>query len=227
MKRTITIVIIILVALGFGYFLFKISPEQPAGSGGWAQDFNLSDFETISQPKDISFDDHILGNPEAKNVLVEYGDLQCPACAAFEPTLKQLPDQLKDTKVVFRHLPLNIFSADLHPNSIPAAYAAEAASAQGKFWDWKFLAYEKQAEWSNLIDPIDKFVEYAQIAGVADLNKFRSDITNKTYKDKLQKDISESLGLKVESTPTLYFNGTKISSGDINSIKSQVEQLYK
>src|SRR4030081_2090031 len=76
--------------------------------------------------------DHIRGRVDAPVTLVEYGDFECPYCGDAAPIvgnlLDHLPDELRD---VFRHLPLN----DVHPNAQLAAEAAEAAGAQGAFWD--------------------------------------------------------------------------------------------
>ena len=84
MKKIITIAIVVLVVLGLGYFLFKISPEQKPASGGYNSALNISDSKTITTPPAFSAtEDRYQGNPSAKNVLVEYADYQCPACAAY------------------------------------------------------------------------------------------------------------------------------------------------
>src|SRR3989344_7592164 len=83
---------------------------------------------SLTQP--VSADDHAQGNAQAKAVLVEYGDYQCPACASYHPLLKQLMTEMNDkVNLVVRNLPL-----PQHANAASAAYAAEAASLQGKFW---------------------------------------------------------------------------------------------
>lgn len=223
MRRVITIVIIVLVCLGFGYFLFRISPQQARPAAG--EDFDLSGAKQLSEPGPLVGDDHFLGNKEAKNTLVAYEDLQCPACAVFEPTLKSASSALTDTKVIFRHFPL----LGLHKNAAPAAFAAEAAAVQGKFWEFTELVYEKQGEWSDLLDPTEKFVEYAKQAGVANIEQFRNDTVNKVYKERVQRDMVEATGLGVQGTPTLYFNGKPLRIADIEGLKKQIEdqKLYK
>jgi protein-disulfide isomerase len=163
-----------------------------------------------------------MGKQDAKNTMVVYEDFQCPACASYFPIVEQFPVALTDTKVVFRHYPL-----PQHQNAVPAAYAAEAAGAQGKFWDIYKQLYTTQDQWSNLADPTDKLVELAGVAGVPDLNKFRADMQSKIGKDKIQADISEGNGLKLGGTPSLYFNGKPLQLGNIDSIKQQVQPLYK
>lgn len=225
MKKIITIAIIVLLALGFGYFLFKISPQQSNGTGDAFGGFDLSAAKpgSMNEPGPVVEDDHILGDPNAKNVFVVYEDIQCPACAAFEPTLKEIPFQLTDTKVVFRHFPL----LSLHKNAANAAYASEAANAQGKFWDFTNMLYFKQNEWSTLADPLEKFAQVAAEVGVEDIATFRSDYTSRKYKDRIQRDMVEATNLNVGGTPTLYFNGKQIENGGIESIKQQAQSLYK
>jgi protein-disulfide isomerase len=219
MKRVITIVIIVVLAVGFGFFLYKMSPQTPVAT---SVDFNLSDLPELKQPRNTESDDHILGNPQAKNTIVAYEDIQCPACAQFEPTLKALPSVLEDTKVVFRHFPL----LSLHKNAAVAALASEAASAQGKFWEFSQIAYDSQTQWSTLSDPVEKFVEYASAAGVADVEKFKNETQNQAYKARVEKDLREAMALQVQGTPTLFFNGKQIELGSVDKIKQQAEPLY-
>ncbi len=220
MKKIISIAIVVILAIGLGYFLFKISPQQKPGAT--SADFDLNNLTRLSQPAEVNADDHILGNPAAKNVMVAYEDFQCPACANFRPILESFPSALSDTKVVFRHFPL----FTLHKSAIIAAYASEAAAAQNRFWEFGGLLYENQTEWDSLSDPTEKFVEYAQKAGVADLDKFRNDVAQKTYKSRVERDVREGYGLNVSGTPTLYFNGKQIQLDGLEGIKKQVEPLY-
>ncbi|MCL5666654.1 MAG: DsbA family protein [Patescibacteria group bacterium] len=205
MKKAITIIVIVLVALGVGIFLFIISPEQqvqPAGNYNAAivQNQNIA---AITEPP--AFDpsvDHYLGNPNAKNVFIEYGDMQCPYCAEFNPQLIQIPSKFPDTAFVFRYFPLL-----QHPNTVEAGLAAEAAGAQGKYWEMHDLLLANQAKWENLADPLDAFVQYAQQIGVTDVNTFKNDIINKKYLQPMQKGEDESFALKLQGTPSYFFNG--------------------
>jgi len=218
MKKVVTIVLIALLAVGFGYFLFKISPQTADTN------LNGNDIQSLSQPSEVGSADHILGNPEAKNTLIIFEDFQCPACANFnQQVITKIPTELKDTKVVFRHFPL----IQIHKNTVPAANAAEAAGAQGKFWDFANLAYEKQADWSNLADPSLYFETLAQQIGVKDMDKFKLDVQNQTYKDKIETNYRESLALNLQGTPSVFYNGQPLQLGDLASIKQQAEKLYK
>lgn len=212
MKQSITISLIILVAVGLGYYLFKISPQSP----------DYSNITPLLEPSALKADDHILGNPAAKNTAIIFEDLQCPACKAFSSIAEQIPEKFIDTKLVFRHFPLT----NNHKNALVAALASEAAADQGKFWEFVKLAYEKQNEWNQLADPSDKFAEISQAAGVSNVEQFKSDLSGQKYMERVQRDLKEALGLKVPGTPTLYFNNKILELGSIDSLKKQAEPLY-
>lgn len=96
----------------------------------------------------ITKDDVIRGNPDAPLTLVEYSDLQCPACAAYAPIIKQLVEKHDGKlRLVYRHFPL-----DQHVHAKKAAYAAEAAHKQGKFFEYQDLLFDTQADWQDLSD---------------------------------------------------------------------------
>src|SRR5699024_4048070 len=85
--------------------------------------------------------DHVRGNPDAKVVLVEYGDYQCPGCAGIAPALNTIADRYsEDLAFVFRNFPLS----SIHPNAKVAAATAEAAGLQGKFWEMHDKLYQEQ-----------------------------------------------------------------------------------
>lgn len=222
MKKIFTISIIVVVVLIGAIYLFKLSPQQQAEQSSVNGIFNQTKTGELKTPTLVVADDHILGNPNAKNTMVIYEDIQCPACAAFEPVLKEIPKQLNDTKVVFRHFPL----LGLHKNSGYAALAVEAASAQGKFWEFTFNLYENQNLWSDLENPVDQFGYLAAKSGVANIDQFKNDVINHKYKDRVQTNLTEAINLGVDATPTLYFNDNKLQIGGIEEIKKQVQGMY-
>src|SRR5580658_9083921 len=85
--------------------------------------------------------DHSEGPTDAPLVLVEYGDYQCPYCGAAYPIVKRVQKELGSSlRFVFRNFPLT----NSHPYAEWAAETAEAASAQGKFWEMHDTLYENQ-----------------------------------------------------------------------------------
>lgn len=221
MKKTVTIGVVILLVLGFGYFLFKVSPEvKPTYS---ESDFDLSSAKPISEPSPLRASDHVFGSRTAKNVFVIYEDFQCPACRAFEPVLRQIPTELKDTVVVVRYFPL----LRIHRNTVPSIFAAEAAGEQGRYDAMYALLYEQQGNWSELVDPAEKFAELAQAAGVQDMEKFRSDYGSGKYKALVQEHLVEAASLNLQGTPSVFFNGKPLQTGSLEQIKAQAEPLYR
>lgn len=183
----------ILVIIG-GFFLVKrsagISPQLP-------------DLETSS----VSPTDHIRGNIEAGNVLIEYSDLQCPACQAYHPLIEKLTAEYpEEIAVVYRHFPLS-----QHKNAEPAAYAAEAAGSQDKFWEMTALIFKNQDLWAESSQAKDNFISYAQELEL-DQEKFVQDLDSAQVQDKVENDYLSGVQANVRATPTFFFNGKKIAS---------------
>jgi protein-disulfide isomerase len=225
MKKIITIIIVVLIVLGFGYFLFKISPQQiqQSTSTPYNAALDTSAVKVISTPP--AFDssvDRYMGSATAKNVFIEYADFECPACADYSDMLKQVPAVFKDTVFVFRYFPLT----QIHPNTVESALAAEAAGAQGKYWEMHDILFKNQASWEGLSDPLDVFAGYAQSVGVANIDQFKSDITSKKYLSVVQKDSNQALGLNLPGTPSFFFNGHVLQNGDVAGMEKQAQQYY-
>jgi len=225
MKKIITIIIVVLIVLGFGYFLFKISPQQTqqSTSTGYNAALDTSAAKTISTPP--AFDpsrDRFQGSASAKNVFIEYADYECPSCAVYSDMLKQVPSVFKDTVFVFRYFPLT----QIHPNTVESALAAEAAGAQGKYWEMHDILFKNQADWEGLQDPLNTFAGYAQSVGVANIDQFKSDITGKKYLPKVQTDSNQALGLNLPGTPSFFFNGHTLTNADVAGMEKQAQSYY-
>ncbi len=219
MKKIITVAIIVILVLGFGYFLFKISPEQEQTQSQAGQDFDLSSAKKLTEPSATNSEDRVYGNSATKNTLLAYEDYQCPSCALTADTLKQLSKDLPDTKFVFRYFPLY----QIHKNAVSSSYAAESAGAQGKYWEMHDLLYKNQNDWASLAEPLDFYTQLAKQAGVSNLEQFKNDITSKKFKDRIQKDLIEGIGLSIPGTPTIYFNGKVIQNDSLENMKKQAE----
>lgn len=149
--------------------------------------------------------DQIGASSSAQVTLVEFGDFQCPACGAAFPTIEQaLSDYQEKIDLVFRHFPLT-----QHPNARIAAEAAEAAGAQGKFYDMYRKLYENQAEWSESKDPLSLFQNYAKGIGL-NIDQFTADVKANKFSDKISRDLSDGNQLGVNATPTFFVNGQRI-----------------
>lgn len=161
-----------------------------------------------SSPFDVRVDDHVQGSANAPATLIEYGDFQCPSCAAYHPLVKDLQKEYGNRlRFVFRNFPL----VSLHQNAFDAARAAEAAGVQNKFWEMETVLFENQADWSRLPNPDEAFASYAQRIGL-DAGKFTEDYESYAVRDRVTESIKEAHGLGLSGTPSFFLNGEKIDN---------------
>jgi protein-disulfide isomerase len=141
-----------------------------------------------------------------KNVtLVEFGDLQCPACKSYYPIVKQLHDDYGDqVKIQFRNFPL----VQIHQYAMIAARAAQAAADQGKFWEMHDMMYENQDTWSQS-DPTATFEAYASQLGL-NVAQFKTDMASAATLSIINTDVKAAQSFGANSTPTFVLNGKKI-----------------
>lgn len=171
----------------------------------------------------IAPSDWTKGNKESRVVLVEYSDFQCPACAYYYPLLKRLTDELgSQISLTYRHFPLR-----QHLNAKTAAYAAEAAGKQNKFWEMHDLIFENQTRWENRGDAAKIFTEYAQSLGL-NAEQFKNDIDSREIKDKVEKDFQSGVRANVNATPTIFLNGKKMKiPADYDELRNIINEAVK
>ncbi len=144
-------------------------------------------------------------NKNGQVTLIEYSDFQCPACAAYYPVVKQLEKDFPNLTIVYRHFPL-----PQHSNAKIASQAAEAAGAQGKFWEMHDLLFDNQTAWSEEQNATNIFEAYAKKLGL-DLEKFKTDSNSQATKTNIQADI-QSGDKEISGTPTFFLNNQKIQN---------------
>ena len=115
-----------------------------------------------------------------------------------------------DLRVVYRHFPL----ITIHDKAQITSEAAEAAGAQGKFWEMHDLLYERQQDWSSEAEDkiVDLLVGYAEEIGVPDMEQFRTDLIENTYADKVLADYDAAVGAGLTGTPTFVVNQVNFPS---------------
>ncbi len=161
--------------------------------------------------------DQIKGNREAKTVLVEYSDFQCPACAAYVPLTKQLLEEFNDRIVfAYRHFPLS-----QHKNAKQAALASEAGGRQGKFWQIHDMIFENQEEWAETDNAEEIFIKYAEKSGL-DIDRFKNDLKSEELKNKIAADLRSGQSANINSTPTFFLNGEKIQPKNYEEFKQMI-----
>ncbi len=164
--------------------------------------------------------DHVYGNEEAKVVLIEYGDFQCPGCGTVHPRVKEVSEKYKDdVAFVFRNFPLT----NIHPNARAASAAVETAGIMGKYWEMHNLMFESQEEWSNAstADRTALFAGYAESVGL-DKDEFTSKLESESTNVNKKISFDQALGRKINitGTPTFFLNGTQLTNEEVGSNES-------
>lgn len=148
----------------------------------------------------VSTRDHVQGSPDAAVTLVEYGDYECPHCGRAHSIVKQLQKLVGGhLRFVFRHFPL----AQIHPHAGRAAEAAEAAGAQGRFWQMHDLLYEHQ----QTLD--DRHLLLFAEAIDLDTERFAREVAEGIYRERVREDFMGGVRSGVNGTPTFFINGVR------------------
>ena len=190
-KNTIATILVIMVTIGIGVLI--------AFSGGTPE--VSTDTSTGDVIRETAYHK---GSPGASVEIVEFSDFQCPACKANSSILREVADFYGNkVALYYRHFPLT-----QHQFSDEAAWAAEAAGKQGKFWEMHDKIFENQDSLS-----IDIFGGLATELGL-DIEQFKTDQRSREIKDIVAGDLKDGKTLKVNSTPTFFLNGEKVEAGN-------------
>ena len=164
----------------------------------------------------VSERDHVRGPATAAVTFVEYGDYECPHCGAAYPIVNAVERHMGGRlRLVYRHFPLNL----IHPRAKLAAEAAEAAGAQGKFWEMHACLFEHQMELDD-----EGLVRHAAHLGL-DLNRFTSDLSSHTHAERVAADFVSGVRSGVNGTPTFFINGFRYDGPhDFEDIVQALEQ---
>lgn len=203
MKNTILYTVVsVLLVVGFLFAAYKFTGTSPTPTL----------FPEVSK---LAPDDHLKWSKEKKHILVEYSDLQCPACKNFHDYIVQDLETPRDGQIdvtksitfVFRHFPLS----DIHDHAQEAAWAAEAAGMQGKFFEYTNALFDRQTEWEKPPDIKNYFISVAKELKL-DTDKFTKDMDSNEVKDRVERDYRNGIKFQVNATPTFYLDGKKIDS---------------
>jgi predicted DsbA family dithiol-disulfide isomerase len=148
----------------------------------------------LDRPVDAARD-HIRGPVDAPLTLVEYGDFECPFCAAATSVIRDLHARFGDElRYVFRNLPLE----DVHPHAELTAEAAEAAGVQGKFWEMYDLLFQHQ---DNL--EFEDLIGYAATLEL-DVGQFADALTDGRFAGRVRDDVASAEASGARGTPTFF-----------------------
>lgn len=180
------------LAAGIGWVLFHLADartgelQRAAEPGG-----------QLDPPVDIR-NDHHRGPGEAPVTLVEYGDYSCPHTRAAEPALAELRNRLGDRlHLVFRHLPIE----DAHPDAPLAAEAAEAAGAQGRFWD---MHDSLMTDRDTL--PVAELLAHGEALEL-DTDHLAADLRYRVHSPAVSADVDSARRSGAPGTPAFYLEG--------------------
>src|SRR5438552_135127 len=193
MKPVIVIVLAVAVAAGAAVFLSR-QPDRPS--------------ETNAAPltADIKSGGHFRGPENAQVTLVEFGDYQCPSCGAYHPFVKEILNRYpQQVRLEFHHFPL----ISIHPNSMAASKAAEAAGEQGHYWEMHDALFEYQTQWSTQPDPKPYFAAMANRIGI-NAQIFLQAMDSPQLQERILKDVERGEDAKVDSVPTFFIDGQRV-----------------
>ena len=159
------------------------------------------------------------GSLTAPVTIVMFSDFQCGACAATHPVLQRIvaeypADQIR---LVVRNYPLT----RIHPDAFQAAVAANAAAAQGKFFEYTEILYRSQ----NALD-VESLKRYASEAGL-NLPQFEIDLQSAKLADAVRKDMADGRTYGITSTPTIFVNGIKVRVNTADGFREAIDKALK
>jgi protein-disulfide isomerase len=173
--------------------------EVPAAAAGGGEEKGPEQDKTIYKVAVGSSASKGPKNPALEVVI--FSDFQCPFCSRVEPTLRQMEKEYAGkVRFTWKNYPL-----PFHNNAMPAAMAAMAAGAQGKFWEMHDKLFANQTALER-----PALEKYAQELGL-DMNKFKADLDSNKYKDVIEAEQKEGTAVGVQGTPAVFINGRKIA----------------
>jgi protein-disulfide isomerase len=161
---------------------------------------NTDDNTTTREVKAVTDDDHILGNPKAELVIVEYSDTECPYCKSFHNTMKQIMQEHGsngEVAWVYRHFPLD----KIHSKARNEALATECVNKiAGNDAFWKYLARIFE------ITPANNGLDQAELVNIVkeqglDEKKFNECMTDGSLATRVESDYQSGLDAGVTGTP--------------------------
>ncbi len=176
----------------------------------------MSSPEVVRLKNSVNESDRGLGLQSAPVTLLEYGNFECIHCGQAYPVIKQVRRLLGDNlRLVFRHFP----TVATHPHALRAAEAAEAARAQGKFWEMHDELFTHQQALEDR-----RLSRYAVRIGL-DVARFDRDLAEHTFLKQIESDYQRALfDEHVTGTPTFYINEVRYTGGaDVHSLLAAIK----
>ena len=167
----------------------------------------------------VRAEDHLLGSPDARISIVEYGDFECPYCKQAAPAVKMVLARFAaEVRFVFRHFPVEAN----HAHALLAAEASEAAAAQGKFWEMHDALFRNQLRLER-----KDLGEYAASLGL-DRALFDAQLDQHQYLPLVRNHLESGKRSGVRSTPAFFINNRihDVSFG-LHALVDAVDKVLK
>lgn len=177
----------------------------------------MNNLEVVRLKNAVNERDHVSGPQKAPVTLLEYGNFECNHCGRAYPTIKEVQKLLGDNlRFVFRHFP----TVQTHPHSLRAAESAEAAAAQGKFWEMHDELFMHQQALKD-----EDLSRYARRINL-NTETFARDMAEHTFLKQIEADYDRSLfDEHVTGTPTFYINEVRYTgTTDVESLLAAIKQ---
>ena len=164
---------------------------------------------------------NVLGDPNAKVTLTEWGDFQCPFCKKFAEGDQQqlIADYVKTGKIKYEFKNFPFIGAE----STTAAEAAACAADQNKFWIMHDTIYANQGAENSGALSASRLEKMASIPGL-DMTKYKSCMANNTHKDDVAKTKAEAQAIPIQSTPSFVLNGQVVQWSNYNDLKAAIDK---
>ncbi len=208
-EATIGVLLALVLATALGWVTFQLAAR-------WHGETSAGLPTVLSLPVDPARD-HIVGPVDAPLTLLEYGDFECPFCAKATGVARDVREHYGDRlRYVFRHLTL----PDVHPHAELAAAAAEAAAAQGKFWEMNTMLFSHSDE-----------LELQDLAGYAgqlglDVEEFLRDIDEQRHAARIREDVASAEASGARGTPTFFIGSQRhIGPWDAQSLIEALDAM--
>jgi len=163
----------------------------------------------------VSGHDHCIGNADARVTLVQYGDYECASCLDAEPIVRRLLERHgRAMRFVYRHFPRSW----TNPEASLAAQAAEAAGAQGKFWEMHDLLIRNRG-----IRDEAELTHLALTVGL-EIYRFSAELARSEHENRVRADFIGGVQSGVNETPTFFVDRVQIArGGDVDDLFDAVQ----
>jgi protein-disulfide isomerase len=152
-----------------------------------------------------------VGPANAPVTIEFFSDMQCPQCARYEPMVKSVRGEFGDkVRMVIRNFPINV-----HEHAALAAYAAEAAANQKKFWEMAEALYKTQWMWAKAPAPRTIIMDQAKQLGL-DTDRFQKDMDGSEVRERIGTDLQRAKSLGVKLAPSVVINGYNVPNTEFN-----------